>query len=92
VQNAYVQALADLGGVGLGLLVALLGAGIWVAARAALRGTVVLAGTLALSWLLVTMGVWAALGLVAGVPADAALWLALGLAAAAARLEGAYER
>ena len=89
VQNAYVQVLADLGVVGFGLLLALLGAGIWAAARAALRGTAVLIGALALGWLLVAMGVWAALGLVAGVPADAALWLALGLAAATARLEGA---
>lgn len=92
VQNAYVQALADLGVVGFGLLLALLGAGIWAAARAALRGTAVLVGSLALGWLLVTMGVWAALGIVAGVPADAALWLALGLAAAAARLEVAHDR
>lgn len=89
VQNAYVQALADLGAIGLGLLAALLGAGLWVAARAALRGTAVLGGSLTLGWLLVTMGVWAALGLVAGVPTDAALWLALGLAAAAQRLERA---
>ena len=89
VQNAYVQALADLGIVGFALLVALLVAGLWVAARAALRGTALLAGSLALGWLLVTMGVWAALGLIAGVPADAALWLGLGLAAASSRLEAA---
>ena len=92
VQNAYVQALADLGIVGFALLAALLGAGLWAAARAALRGTAVLAGSLALGWLLVMMGVWAALGLVAGVPADADLWLALGLAAATTRLEGADDR
>ena len=63
---------------------------VWVAARAALRGTAVLAGSLALGWLLVAMGVWAALGLIAGVPEDATLWLALGLAAAATRLEGVH--
>lgn len=97
VQNAYVQALADLGAVGLTLLAALLAAGLWAALRTALgRGVTAAAaaaaaplGVLALSWTVVTMGVWAALGLIAGVPADAALWLGLGLAAAAPLLVAA---
>lgn len=91
VQNAYVQALADLGVIGLALLLATLAAGLWLALRATLAATRRAAtaggtahvGVLATGWVLVTMGIWAALGLISGVPSDAALWLGLGLAAAA---------
>ena len=94
VQNAYVQALADLGLVGLLLLTGLLGSGLGMAARSALaRGAAAAAGApqaaIALSWTVVAMGVWAGLGLIAGVPADAALWLGLGLAATAPLLAAA---
>lgn len=86
IQDAYVQALADLGVIGLLLLLWLFVAGLWVAARPALRappetGAVALTAGL---WLLVAMGVWTALGLVAGIPLDGLTWLALGLAVAAA--------
>lgn len=98
VQNAYVQALADLGVVGLALLLATLAAGLWLALRAALAATARAAsgaaahlGVLAIGWVVVTMGIWAALGLISGVPADAALWLGLGLAAAAPLLAAEEE-
>ena len=86
VQNAYIQALADLGVIGLALLVATFAAGLFVAGRAALRAPpgVALPGAIAAAWLLLAMGTWSAVGLVAGIPLDALTWLALGLAAAAA--------
>ena len=86
IQNAYVQALADLGVIGFGLLLATFAAGLWLAVRAVLRGPppAVLPGVLAGAWLLLAMGTWTAVGLVAGVPLDALTWIALGLAAAAA--------
>ena len=86
IQNAYVQALADLGVIGLVLFLGVFVAGLWTAGRAALRAppeTAALA-TVAGAWLLVAMGVWSALGLVAGIPLDGLTWLALGLAAATA--------
>ena len=88
VQNAYVQALADLGAVGLVLLLLLLSTGGRLAARTARSRSLsaMPLGTLAAAWIVVPMGVWAALGLISGVPADAALWLGLGLAAAAPAL------
>ncbi len=61
-------------------------AGLWLAGRAAFRGPpeARLPGVLAGAWLLLAMGTWTAVGLVAGVPLDALTWIALGLAAAAA--------
>src|SRR5581483_4842555 len=67
VQNAYVQALSDLGAVGLLTLLGLLASAL-----------------VALVALLVAMGILSALGLVAGIPLDALLWLSLGLAVHAA--------
>jgi O-antigen ligase len=86
IQNAYIQALADLGVIGFLLLMATFVAGLWLAGRAALRGQpeARLPGVLAGAWLLLAMGTWTAVGLVAGVPLDALTWIALGLAAAAA--------
>ncbi len=86
IQNAFVQALADLGLIGFLLLMATFVAGLWLATRAALRGPpeARLPGVLAGAWLLLAMGTWTAVGLVAGVPLDALTWIALGLAAAAA--------
>jgi O-antigen ligase len=86
IQNAYIQALADLGVIGLGLLVATFAAGLFLAARVALRGPprAAHAGAVAAAWILLTMGTWTAVGLVAGVPLDALTWIALGLAATAA--------
>lgn len=83
VQNAYIQVAAELGIGGLALFLLLFAAGIGVAARAALRASrPVHAEAVPILWLLVTMGVWIGLGLVAGIPVAALQWLALGLAAA----------
>jgi O-antigen ligase len=86
VQNAYVQALSDLGAVGAVLLLGLLGACLVVAGRRALRAPPegALVALLAACWLLVAIGTLAAIGLIAGLPTDGLLWLAIGLAAAAA--------
>jgi O-antigen ligase len=80
VQNAWLQAPADLGVVGLGLWVAVFAAAAWLAARAAVaRGSrpalLALAGIGLLLWL------WTAQGFVAGIPLDALTWLTFGLAA-----------
>ena len=84
VQNAYIQAAAELGAVGLLAFLGLFATGFLVAGRAAARAPPVaaLAAALPLLWLLVAMGVWLGLGLVAGIPLAGLLWLALGLAAA----------
>jgi O-antigen ligase len=82
IQNAYIQAGAELGVVGLALFLALFGTALAVALRAALRGGP--EATVPILWLLMTMGVWLGLGLIAGTPLVGLQWLALGLAAAAA--------
>ena len=86
VQNAYVQALADLGVVGFLILASFLATVLSVAARTAVRGPpdASAEAIVGLLWLVVAAGVWTALGLVAGIPLDALLWLAVGLTVAAA--------
>ena len=71
VQNLYVQFLADLGIVGLLLLLAVFAAGVRLALR---HGAAV--GLLLTA---VAAGAWIAQGIVAGIPLDALTWLALGL-------------
>jgi O-antigen ligase len=85
VQNAYIQAAAELGVVGLASLLALLATGLAVGWRAAARAppNSAFLAAIPVLWLLVTMGVWVGIGLVAGIPLVGLLWLALGLAAAA---------
>jgi hypothetical protein len=78
VQNAYVQAAADMGVAGVAGFVALFLVSLRTAWRAAAAGAV------PILWLLVAMGVWIGLGLVAGIPLVGLTWLAVGLAAAAA--------
>jgi O-antigen ligase len=80
VQDAWIEAAADLGVVGLVLWAALFAAAAWLAARAAwTRGSATslyaLAGTGLLAWL------WAAQGFYAGIPLDALTWLVFGVAA-----------
>ncbi len=79
VQNGYVQVLADLGLIGLVLWLAPFAAGLLLALRANAPP-----GAVAAFALLTAMGVWAAQGLVAGLPLDALTWLGLGFAATAA--------
>jgi O-antigen ligase len=78
VQNAYVQAAADMGVIGLLAFLALFLVPLRVAWRAGAAGGV------PILWLLVAMGVWIGLGVVAGIPLVGLTWLAIGLAAAAA--------
>ncbi|HXF98523.1 MAG TPA: hypothetical protein VNJ46_07925, partial [Gaiellaceae bacterium] len=86
VQNLYVQMLADAGLVGLVLLLALGAAGLALAWRAARRAPDPwgAAGVAVLCALLTLAGEWASLGIVAGIPMQAASALLLGLAAAGA--------
>lgn len=83
IQNAYVQAAADLGLIGLGLLLATFAAGLVLAVSTVRRARLESAGPalVALAALLTLMGIWTALGVVAGIPTDAATWLVLGIAA-----------
>jgi hypothetical protein len=88
VQDAYIQAAAELGAIGLALFLGLFASGLAVAWRAfrRARDPAALAAAVPILWLLVTMGVWIGLGLVAGIPLVGLTWLALGLAAAAPAL------
>jgi O-antigen ligase len=84
VQILYLQALADLGLVGFALALGWLGAGVAAGARAAFRAPPAVAWVPALGvcWLVLALGLWAAMGLVAGIPLDALTWLAIGTVAA----------
>ncbi|HUH15530.1 MAG TPA: O-antigen ligase family protein [Gaiellaceae bacterium] len=84
VQNAYLQAAADMGVVGLAALLGVFLAA-FLAAVSGIRRAGHLAPPLALSWLLVAGAGLAALGLYAGAPVDALAWLGVGLAAAEPR-------
>jgi hypothetical protein len=85
VQNAYLQAGADLGVPGLLSVVAVFATGLLLAVRGA-RGSPAWAGVglACLCALLGLIGLWNALGLVAGIPALAATALVLGSAVTAA--------
>ena len=83
VQNAYVQALADLGAVGLLFLLVALGIPIAVGVRAALRRAATPGPSLAgAAVVLACAGAWTAQGLVAGLPLDALTWFGVGLVGA----------
>ena len=80
VQNTWVQALSDLGVVGLLLLLATFAAAVrcaWSPARKALEP----AAAVGLVWIALLLWLWAAQGFVAGIPLDALTWLAFGLVA-----------
>jgi O-antigen ligase len=79
IQNAYVQAAADLGLVGLALWLAPFAIAIALA-----LGANAPPGAVAAFAILAAMGVWLGQGLVAGIPLDAVTWLGFGLAATAA--------
>jgi len=79
VQNAYVQAAADLGLVGLVLWLAPFAIALVLAFRANAPP-----GAVAVFAIFAAMGIWGGQGLVAGIPLDAVTWLGFGLAATAA--------
>src|SRR5947207_3870907 len=79
VQNAYVQAAADLGTIGLVLWLLPFVLALVLALRANAPPCAVAAFAV-----LAALGVWVGQGLVAGIPLDAVMWLAFGLAATAA--------
>jgi O-antigen ligase len=87
VQNLYVQMLADAGVIGLVLLLLVGTAAVALAWRAAARAPTPWAvgtGLLVVCALLTLAGEWASLGIVAGIPLQAATCLLFGLAAAGA--------
>lgn len=87
VQNLYIQMLADAGAIGLVLLLAVGVAGVLLAWRAAARAPTAWAtgaGLVTVCALLTVGSEWASLGIVAGIPLQAATCLLLGLAAAGA--------
>jgi O-antigen ligase len=87
VQNLYIQMLADAGIVGLLLLLAVGGGGLVLAWRTVTHAPNAWAtgtGLVVLCALLTLAGEWASLGIVPGIPIQAATCLLLGLAAAGA--------
>jgi hypothetical protein len=87
VQNLYVQMLADAGLVGFVLLLAVGAGGIVLAWRTVVhapRPWAAGVGVATLCGILTLAGGWASLGIVAGIPIQAATCLLLGLAAAGA--------
>jgi O-antigen ligase len=87
VQNLYIQMLADAGVIGLALLLGVGAAGMTLAWRATSRAPTpwaARAGLVVVCALLTLAGEWASLGIVAGIPLQAATCLLLGLAAAGA--------
>jgi hypothetical protein len=79
VQNAFVQAAADLGLVGFLLWLAPFALALLLALRANAPP-----GAVGVFVVLSTIGIWLGQGLVAGIPLDAVTWLGFGLAATAA--------
>jgi hypothetical protein len=87
VQNLYIQMLADAGVIGLVLLLAVGISGLVLAWRTVVYASTpwaVGAGLLVLCAVLTLAGEWASLGIVAGIPLQAAMSVLLGLAAAGA--------
>jgi O-antigen ligase len=82
VQNVWVEALADLGVVGLALWAAMFAAAARLGARSAItRGSPT--GLIGVLLVALLCWLWSAQGYVAGIPLDALTWLAFGLAATA---------
>jgi O-Antigen ligase len=83
VQDAYVQAAADLGAIGFVLWLLPFATALVLAFRAS--GPL---GAVASFVVVAAAGLWAGQGLVAGLPLDAVTWLGFGLAATAAQAGG----
>ncbi len=82
IQNAYVEALAELGLVGAALFVFWISSGLAAGARGALAASPGLSPPLVgLLFICVAIGVWNGLWFIAGIPFDALIWLGFGLAA-----------
>lgn len=79
VQDSWIQALADLGAIGLVLWAATFLAPAWLAASAVLKQGRPLA-LYALGTICVLIWLWTAQGYVAGIPLDALTWLTFGIA------------
>jgi O-Antigen ligase len=82
IQVLWIQLLADTGVVGFALGVATFVLGGLDAWRA--RPGAAIVGAVALGWILVAVGAWTGLGIVAGIPLQAVTWFGFGLAAVAA--------
>ncbi len=78
IQDAYVQAAADLGVIGLVLFLAPFVIALVLAVRAE-----VAPGAIGAFAVVAALGLWGGQGLVAGLPLDALTWLAFGLSATA---------
>jgi O-Antigen ligase len=85
VQNLWVQLLADTGVVGFVLGVATFVIALGLALRGPPRASAIV--LIALGWILVCIGAWTGMGIVAGIPLQALTWLGFGLAAVARDLE-----
>ncbi|HEY3920829.1 MAG TPA: O-antigen ligase family protein [Gaiellaceae bacterium] len=79
VQDLWVQTLADTGVAGFVLLAATFVAAFVLAWRVSRT----VAGAISLGWILVAVGTWTGLGIVAGIPLDAVTWFGFGLAGVA---------
>jgi O-antigen ligase len=77
IQLLYLQVAADLGIAGIALLLGLAAAAVTAGVRGLRSSTAALVGV---GWLCVAAGVWAGIGLVAGLPLGALTWIAIGLA------------
>jgi len=84
IQNGIIQTAADLGVIGLALLLATVGAAFRLALRSTLdrEATNERAAAIALGWLVVSFAVLTGTGLLAGAAVNTLLWIAVGLAAA----------
>jgi O-antigen ligase len=85
VQNFWIQTLADVGIVGLVLVLATFAAGLSLAWRA--LGRARMPALIAVCWILVAAATWNANGILAGIPLDALMWFGFGLAATVGGLE-----
>ncbi len=81
LQSAYVQALADMGAIGLVVFLSVFAAGVAVGVRVLLRGPPDARepAAIGIAWTLICTGAWAGLNLDAGLPLDALTWLAIGV-------------
>ncbi|HET9287417.1 MAG TPA: O-antigen ligase family protein [Gaiella sp.] len=77
IQLLYLQVAADLGIAGIALLLGLAAAAVTAGVRGLRSSPAALVG---LGWLCVAAGVWAGIGLVAGLPLGALTWIAIALA------------